>query len=84
MKTTAYFEQRLLERSEISREWCEYVLANPFKTVRQQNGRFSHWAKISEYGSRVLRVITLEDGETVHNAYFDRNFLSRLQKGLEP
>ena len=23
---------------------------------------------------RYLRVITLDDGETVHNAFFDRNF----------
>ena len=23
---------------------------------------------------RFLRVITLDDGETVHNAFFDRNF----------
>jgi hypothetical protein len=23
---------------------------------------------------RYLRVVTLEDGETVHNAFFDRNF----------
>jgi hypothetical protein len=24
--------------------------------------------------TRYLRVVTLEDGETVHNAFFDRNF----------
>ncbi|WP_255523725.1 hypothetical protein [Nodosilinea sp. LEGE 06152] len=41
-------------------------------------------AVIPEYSDRVLGVITLEDGETLHNAYFDRNFRSRLQKGLEP
>jgi len=23
---------------------------------------------------RILRVVTLEDGETVHNAFFDRDF----------
>ncbi|XGB41342.1 MAG: hypothetical protein LVS60_13680 [Nodosilinea sp. LVE1205-7] len=84
MKTTAYFEQKLLERPEIQRAWCERVLANPLKTVTQPNGRISYWAVIPEYGDRVLRVITLEDGETLHNAYFDRNFRSRLEKGLEP
>ena len=84
MKTTAYFEQKLLERPEIQRAWCERVLANPLKTVTQPNGRISYWAGIPEYGDRVLRVITLEDGETLHNAYFDRNFRSRLEKGLEP
>src|SRR5271156_1498610 len=24
--------------------------------------------------SRILRVVTLDDGETIHNAFFDRNF----------
>ena len=84
MKTTAYFEQKLLERPEIQRTWCERVIANPLKTITQPNGRISYWAVIPDYGSRVLRVITLEDGETLHNAYFDRNFRSRLEKGLEP
>jgi hypothetical protein len=84
LKTTAYFEQKLLDRPEIQRVWCERVLANPLKTVTQSNGRISYWAVIPEYGDRVLRVITLEDGETLHNAYFDRNFRSRLEKGLEP
>ena len=84
MKTTPYFEQKLLDRPEIRREWCERVVADPLKTVVQPNGRISRWAVIPEYGHRVLRVITLEDGKTFHNAYFDRNFRSRLQKGLEP
>jgi hypothetical protein len=32
------------------------------------------WAKIEEAGGRHLRVVLLEDGETVHNAFFDRSF----------
>lgn len=84
LKTTAYFEQKLLERPEIRREWCALVLQNPIKTMVQPNGRRSAWAIIPEYGDRVLRVIVLDDGETLHNAYFDRNFRSRLQRGLEP
>lgn len=84
MRTTAYFEQKLLERPEIQREWCECVLAEPLKISIQSNGRISYWGIIREYGDRVLRVITLEDGETLHNAYFDRNFRSRLRRGLEP
>ncbi len=84
MKTTAYFEQKLIERPEIRREWCQRVITHPLKTMIQPNGRISYWAVIPEYGDRTLRVITLEDAETLHNAYFDRNFRSRLQKGLEP
>jgi hypothetical protein len=32
------------------------------------------WARIPEMDHRTLRVILLEDGETVHNAFFDREF----------
>ncbi|MBW4693701.1 MAG: hypothetical protein KME27_18305 [Lyngbya sp. HA4199-MV5] len=84
MKTTDYFEQKLLERPEIQRQWCQRVVASPLKRVVQQNGRISYWAIVSEASDRVLRVILLEDDETFHNAYFDRNFRSRLQRGLEP
>jgi hypothetical protein len=30
--------------------------------------------RAGEARPRYLRVVTLEDGETVHNAFFDRNF----------
>jgi hypothetical protein len=36
--------------------------------------RFSYWGNILEAESRALRVITLEGGETVHNAFLNRNF----------
>jgi len=32
------------------------------------------WGALPELGPRVLRVITLADGETVHNAFLDRDF----------
>jgi len=44
----------------------------------------ANWGNISEAEGRALRVITLEDGETVHNAFFDRNFYKRQQRGEEP
>lgn len=39
----------------------------------QPDGRIRHWVFISEL-DKYLRVVTLEDGETVHNAFPDRNF----------
>lgn len=42
----------------------------------QNDGRIRRWAKISGYENRYLRVVLLEDGETVHNAFFDRSFKS--------
>ncbi|MBF2079156.1 MAG: hypothetical protein IGR76_11710 [Synechococcales cyanobacterium T60_A2020_003] len=50
----------------------------------ESNGRISYWGNISEADDRALRVITLEDEETVHNAFFDRNFYKRQQRGEEP
>ena len=38
------------------------------------------WAKISDV-NKYLRVIVLEDGETVHNAFFDRTFREKNNEG---
>lgn len=41
------------------------------------DGRIRFWGKIvlaPTTQARYLRVVTLEDGETIHNAFFDRNF----------
>lgn len=40
----------------------------------QADGRIRRWAKIDEMEGRYLRVILLTDGETIHNAFFDRGF----------
>ncbi len=42
------------------------------KTAEQL--RIKLWGKVAEAGNRYLRVILLEVGETVHNAFFDRKF----------
>lgn len=85
VKTTDYFEDFARQKHpEVKREWIERVLAAPVKTERQENRRISYWGNIAEADNRVLRVITLDDGETVHNAFFDRNFYRRQQRGEEP
>jgi len=75
MKTTQYFRytRKRPERAQIKEEWIKYVIDNPQKVVIQSDGRIRKWAKISQV-DRYLRVILLEDGETVHNAFFDRSF----------
>ena len=55
-------------------EWIQYVVDHPAKEVVQKDGRIRRWAPIEEMENRYLRVILLEDGETVHNAFFDRRF----------
>jgi hypothetical protein len=75
MKTTQYFrEQVLRKRPYIQLEWCERILANPLATLVQPDGRIRFWGVLSELGGRALRVVTLADGETVHNAFPDRDF----------
>jgi len=75
MKTTQYFEytKKRADRAQIKEEWIKYVIENPQKVVIQSDGRVRKWAKIPEV-NKYLRVILLEDGETVHNAFFDRSF----------
>ncbi len=78
MKTTRYFEEQVLrKRPYIQRAWCEVVLTAPIQREVQHDGRMRFWGRIAQAGEarpRYLRVVTLEDGETVHNAFFDRNF----------
>jgi hypothetical protein len=44
----------------------------PERDFVQADGRIRRWGKISEMEDRFLRVVLLPDGETVHNAFFDR------------
>ena len=62
------------DRAAIEDEWIERVMDSPASRVIQSDGRIRLWASISEMDNRFLRVILLEDGETVHNAFFDRRF----------
>jgi hypothetical protein len=78
LKTTRYFEEQVLrKRPYILREWCQDVLAAPQRREVQSDGRIRFWGRVVVAGDsrpRFLRVVTLADGETVHNAFFDRNF----------
>ena len=62
------------DRAFIREEWIQHVIDSPVRTVIQQDGRIRRWAAIPEMDGRFLRVILLADGETVHNAFFDRSF----------
>ena len=58
----------------ISDEWIERVINRPIAEVVQDDGRIRRWGRIREFGNQALRVVLLPDGETVHNAFFDRSF----------
>jgi len=40
----------------------------------QEHNRYRFWAVIEELDGRILRVVTLEDKITIHNAFPDRGF----------
>ena len=61
------------DRAKIRLEWIQYVVEHPAREVIQADGRIRRWAPIREMEDRYLRVVLLADGETVHNAFFDRS-----------
>jgi hypothetical protein len=70
---TEYFEQQVLrKRPYLSREMCARVLQRPLCTERQEANRYRFCAEVPELGGRYLRVITLEDKVTIHNAFLDQ------------
>jgi hypothetical protein len=80
MKFTQYFLhiRGRPDRAVIKNEWIKDTIDNPFHTEAQSDGRIRKWKKIPEEG-KFLRVILLPDGETVHNAFFDRSFKGHLK-----
>jgi hypothetical protein len=77
MKFTNYFlaTRARPDRAMIQVAWIELVVRAPLREVVQADGRIRRWAAIGASEGRFLRVVLLEDGETVHNAFFDRDFV---------
>ena len=76
MKQTKYFETVRLrpDRAVIADAWLEREMSSPIRELVQADGRVRRWCRVPEMDNRYLRVILLEDRESVHNAFFDRNF----------
>jgi len=76
LKFTQYFLAMRLrpDRAGIDMAWIERAVRQPVRETIQQDGRIRRWAAIPEADGRYLRVVLLPDGETVHNAFFDRGF----------
>lgn len=76
MKFTAYFNhtRKRPDREGIQLAWIERVILHPDAEHLQADGRIRRWKRIPEAEGRRLRGVLLEDGETAHNAFFDRRF----------
>lgn len=71
---TDYFCRDVLEKRPYIRiEWCLAAVQNPVRLEVQPDGRVRHWLFVPELG-KYLRVVTLEDGVTLHNVFPDRRF----------
>jgi hypothetical protein len=75
MKTTRYFEEQVLrKRPYLRREWCQQALDEPvYYEIQLEDDRIRYWIFVAELGT-YLRVVTLSEGETIHNAFPDRAF----------
>ena len=73
---TQYFADSVAARPDrrgIAPDMILSVLERPHRAERQAGGRIRHWGWVPAL-NRWLRVVTLEDGETVHTAFMDRGF----------
>jgi len=72
---TEYFEHQVLRKCPyLTKEICIRVIENPIRVEPQEEDRFRFWGKVEEFPGRFLRVVTLSDRVTIHNAFLDRRF----------
>ena len=72
---TEYFEKEILrKRPYVTKELCARAVQQPVRTELQEGNRYRFWALVPELGNRYLRVVTLADRVTIHNAFLDRRF----------
>ena len=72
---TNYFKNEILrKRDYLTVEICRKVIQHHIKREFQPDGRIRFWGRAKELKGRYLRVVTLENSFTIHNAFIDRGF----------
>ncbi len=72
---TPYFENQVMrKRPYLTKEMCIRVIESPIRVEPQEQDRYRFWGRVNELQGRVLRVVTLSDKLTIHNAFLDRRF----------
>ena len=73
---TEYFATKVLaKRLYLTKAMCIRVLqSRERKEVREDGERVRFWAQLAELEGRYLRVVTLADESTIHNAFPDRRY----------
>jgi len=63
------------KRPYLTKEICIRIVRHPEKKEMQPDGeRVRFWAQVEELGGRYVRVVTLSDETTIHNAFPDRRY----------
>ena len=72
---TSYFETQVMrKRPYLTKEMCMQVVRSPIRVEPQEQDRYRFWGSVDELQGRFLRVVTLSDKLTIHNAFLDRRF----------
>lgn len=77
MRSTLYFQlmRERPDRAAIDLAWIDRCVLEPLKESAQPDGGIRRWGLVPEANGKYLRVVLLANGETVHNAFFDRGFV---------
>ncbi len=62
------------KRPYLTKKMCIRIVETPVRVELQEHDRYRFWGKVEELQGRFLRVITLSDKLTIHNAFLDRRF----------
>ena len=82
MKTTVYFDRFVSKKHPESIQYLDDVekaLTQYLKLEHQSDGRTRRWVYIEE-AKKYMRAIVEPDGQTIHNAFFDRDYERRHKK----
>lgn len=71
--TTHFIEDVMPKRPYLDTELLVGIINNPIRREIQDDNKIKLWSYSSKH-NKYVRVILLEDGETIHTAFFDRNF----------
>jgi hypothetical protein len=74
MKFTNHFIVDVFpKRPYLTPELLAQIIRHPLKKEIQEDGKIKVWGFSSEH-NKYVRIILLDDKETIHTAFFDRNF----------
>lgn len=80
MRTHDYFHTSRGWHPEVTQEIAEHCAKHYEHEVVQEDGRIRRWGYSRELG-KYVRVILLEDGKTLFNAFIDRDYERKYKPG---